>query len=128
MCVCVSPLPLLFQKQCLVIVKVVVVVLRMAALLMSFTGSDATALESTARRVKGGFILNGKKRWIGNALFDGPPLPFPLFLFPFQLSGNRKLIGDSRAANLLSLIGAGIPIRTTCDDEDHFDDSNCPCS
>ena len=34
-------------------------------------GSDATALESTARRVKGGFILNGKKRWIGNALFDG---------------------------------------------------------
>jgi alkylation response protein AidB-like acyl-CoA dehydrogenase len=32
-------------------------------------GSDATGLISTAKKVEGGFILNGKKRWIGNAGF-----------------------------------------------------------
>ncbi|KAK9804050.1 hypothetical protein WJX73_009036 [Symbiochloris irregularis] len=32
-------------------------------------GSDASALESTARKVDGGWILNGQKRWIGNATF-----------------------------------------------------------
>ena len=32
-------------------------------------GSDATGLLSTARKVEGGFILNGNKRWIGNAGF-----------------------------------------------------------
>lgn len=32
-------------------------------------GSDASALESTARKVEGGWILNGRKRWIGNATF-----------------------------------------------------------
>lgn len=30
-------------------------------------GSDATSLQSTARKVEGGFILNGHKRWIGQA-------------------------------------------------------------
>lgn len=30
-------------------------------------GSDATGLETTAERVSGGYILNGEKRWIGNA-------------------------------------------------------------
>lgn len=30
-------------------------------------GSDATGLKTTARRVDGGYILNGQKRWIGNA-------------------------------------------------------------
>ena len=32
-------------------------------------GSDATGLETTATRTKGGYILNGKKRWIGLAGF-----------------------------------------------------------
>ena len=32
-------------------------------------GSDAVALESTARRVGDDYILNGAKRWIGNASF-----------------------------------------------------------
>lgn len=32
-------------------------------------GSDAVALESTARRVGDEYILNGSKRWIGNASF-----------------------------------------------------------
>ena len=32
-------------------------------------GSDATGLKTTARRVEGGYILNGQKRWIGNATF-----------------------------------------------------------
>ncbi|PSC71354.1 Acyl-coenzyme A oxidase peroxisomal [Micractinium conductrix] len=30
-------------------------------------GSDASALTTTARRVQGGWVLNGRKRWIGNA-------------------------------------------------------------
>lgn len=30
-------------------------------------GSDAGSLETTARKTEGGFILNGNKRWIGNA-------------------------------------------------------------
>lgn len=30
-------------------------------------GSDATSLKTFARKVKGGYVLNGHKRWIGNA-------------------------------------------------------------
>ena len=30
-------------------------------------GSDAAALQTTARKVDGGWVLNGRKRWIGNA-------------------------------------------------------------
>lgn len=32
-------------------------------------GSDATSLKTTAKRVPGGYVLNGAKRWIGNATF-----------------------------------------------------------
>jgi alkylation response protein AidB-like acyl-CoA dehydrogenase len=32
-------------------------------------GSDATSLKSTATKVDGGYLLNGQKRWIGNATF-----------------------------------------------------------
>ncbi|KAK9820949.1 hypothetical protein WJX81_003664 [Elliptochloris bilobata] len=32
-------------------------------------GSDASALTTTARKVDGGWVLNGRKRWIGNATF-----------------------------------------------------------
>lgn len=31
-------------------------------------GSDASALTTTARRVQGGWVLNGRKRWIGNGM------------------------------------------------------------
>ena len=34
-------------------------------------GSDASALQTTAKRVSGGWELNGLKRWIGNATFAG---------------------------------------------------------
>lgn len=30
-------------------------------------GSDATSLKTHAKKVEGGYLLNGKKRWIGNA-------------------------------------------------------------
>ncbi|CAG9330650.1 unnamed protein product [Blepharisma stoltei] len=33
-------------------------------------GSDASALETTATPVKGGYVLNGVKRWIGNAILS----------------------------------------------------------
>ena len=29
-------------------------------------GSDASSLKTTAKKVEGGYIINGKKRWIGN--------------------------------------------------------------
>jgi acyl-CoA oxidase len=32
-------------------------------------GSDAAALTTSARRVPGGYVLNGQKRWIGNGTF-----------------------------------------------------------
>jgi alkylation response protein AidB-like acyl-CoA dehydrogenase len=32
-------------------------------------GSDASNLTTTAEKVEGGYILNGAKRWIGNATF-----------------------------------------------------------
>lgn len=32
-------------------------------------GSDASGLQTTARRVPGGWVLNGRKRWIGNGTF-----------------------------------------------------------
>jgi glutaryl-CoA dehydrogenase len=32
-------------------------------------GSDSVALETSARRVAGGYVLDGRKRWIGNAAF-----------------------------------------------------------
>lgn len=32
-------------------------------------GSDASALQTTATKVEGGYELNGFKRWIGNATF-----------------------------------------------------------
>lgn len=33
------------------------------------TGSDASNIKTTARKVEGGYVLNGRKRWIGNATF-----------------------------------------------------------
>lgn len=35
-------------------------------------GSDASSLATTATKVDGGYILNGNKRWIGNATFGNP--------------------------------------------------------
>lgn len=32
-------------------------------------GSDASGLKTTATKVEGGYLLNGQKRWIGNATF-----------------------------------------------------------
>ena len=32
-------------------------------------GSDATSLKTSAKKVDGGYILNGRKRWIGNSTF-----------------------------------------------------------
>jgi alkylation response protein AidB-like acyl-CoA dehydrogenase len=32
-------------------------------------GSDATSLKTNAKKVEGGYLLNGFKRWIGNSTF-----------------------------------------------------------
>jgi acyl-CoA oxidase len=34
-------------------------------------GSDASTLKTTAKKVPGGWLLNGTKRWIGNGTFAG---------------------------------------------------------
>ncbi|NDW60442.1 acyl-CoA dehydrogenase, partial [Yangia sp. PrR004] len=33
-------------------------------------GSDASSLTTNVKKVKGGYILNGNKRWIGNGNKD----------------------------------------------------------
>jgi len=33
------------------------------------TGSDASSIRTTAKKVEGGYLLNGRKRWIGNGTF-----------------------------------------------------------
>ena len=33
------------------------------------TGSDASHIQTTARKVEGGYLINGHKKWIGNATF-----------------------------------------------------------
>ena len=33
------------------------------------TGSDASSIKATAKKTEGGYLLNGRKRWIGNATF-----------------------------------------------------------
>ena len=33
-------------------------------------GSDATGLKTSAKKVEGGYMINGAKRWIGNATFS----------------------------------------------------------
>ena len=32
-------------------------------------GSDASGLTTAARKVDGGYLLSGRKRWVGNATF-----------------------------------------------------------
>lgn len=32
-------------------------------------GSDASSLKTTAKKVEGGYLVTGRKRWIGNATF-----------------------------------------------------------
>lgn len=32
-------------------------------------GSDASALKTTAKKVEGGYLLNGEKKWPGNGTF-----------------------------------------------------------
>jgi len=32
-------------------------------------GSDATSLKTTAKKVEGGYVINGSKRWIGSGTF-----------------------------------------------------------
>jgi len=32
-------------------------------------GSDSSQIQTTAKKVQGGYLLNGRKRWIGNATF-----------------------------------------------------------
>lgn len=34
-------------------------------------GSDASSLKTSAKKVEGGYLLNGRKRWIGGADMAG---------------------------------------------------------
>ena len=33
------------------------------------TGSDASNIKTSAKKVEGGYLITGRKRWIGNATF-----------------------------------------------------------
>ncbi|GER57456.1 acyl-CoA dehydrogenase [Striga asiatica] len=50
-------------------------------------GSDASALKTTARKVEGGWILDGQKRWIGNSTFADVLVIFARNLSTNQING-----------------------------------------
>ncbi|KAL8517242.1 hypothetical protein ACS0TY_015464 [Phlomoides rotata] len=50
-------------------------------------GSDASALRTTARKVEGGWILDGQKRWIGNSTFADVLLIFARNTTSNQING-----------------------------------------
>ncbi|KAI3474748.1 hypothetical protein Pfo_029933 [Paulownia fortunei] len=50
-------------------------------------GSDASALRTTARKVEGGWILDGQKRWIGNSTFADVLLIFARNTGTNQING-----------------------------------------
>ncbi|CAG9331799.1 unnamed protein product [Blepharisma stoltei] len=57
-------------------------------------GSDASSLETTATPVKGGYILNGVKRWLGNAIISDIMVIFARNTITKNVEG---FIMDSRA-------------------------------
>lgn len=60
-------------------------------------GSDASALETTATPVEGGFVLNGRKRWIGNAIVSDIMIIFARNTQTKQVQG---FIVDSKAKGI----------------------------
>ncbi|CAI9097255.1 OLC1v1033640C4 [Oldenlandia corymbosa var. corymbosa] len=50
-------------------------------------GSDASALRTTARKVEGGWILEGQKRWIGNSTFADILVIFARNISTNQING-----------------------------------------
>ena len=53
------------MPECIALVKVIA-----WALTEPDNGSDASGLKTYAKKVEGGYLLSGQKRWIGNATFS----------------------------------------------------------
>jgi acyl-CoA oxidase len=70
-------------------------------------GSDASSLNTTAKKVEGGWLLNGQKRWIGNATFADVAVIFARNLQTNQINGFivKKGTPGYRATKIENKIG-----------------------
>ncbi|KAJ7558445.1 hypothetical protein O6H91_04G039600 [Diphasiastrum complanatum] len=71
-------------------------------------GSDASSLSTTATKVKGGWLLNGQKRWIGNSTFADVAVIFARNTSTNQINGfivNKGSLGycATKIENKISL-------------------------
>ncbi|XP_002969089.2 acyl-coenzyme A oxidase 4, peroxisomal [Selaginella moellendorffii] len=73
-------------------------------------GSDASSLSTTATKAKGGWILNGQKRWIGNSTFADVAVIFARNTETNQINGFivRKGTPGYRATKIENKIGLRI--------------------
>jgi acyl-CoA oxidase len=70
-------------------------------------GSDASSLNTTAKKVEGGWLLNGQKRWIGNATFADVAVIFARNTQTNQINGFivKKGTPGYRATKIENKIG-----------------------
>ncbi|KZV15167.1 acyl-coenzyme A oxidase 4, peroxisomal-like [Dorcoceras hygrometricum] len=70
-------------------------------------GSDASSLRTTARKVEGGWILEGQKRWIGNSTFADILVIFARNIATNQINGFilKKNIPGLQATKIENKIG-----------------------
>lgn len=70
-------------------------------------GSDASSLKTTARKVKGGWVLDGQKRWIGNSTFADLLIIFARNTSTNQINGYivKKDAPGLRATKIENKIG-----------------------
>ncbi|KAK9920404.1 hypothetical protein M0R45_028959 [Rubus argutus] len=70
-------------------------------------GSDASALKTTATKVEGGWILDGQKRWIGNATFADVLIVFARNTATNQINGYivKKNVPGLKATKIENKIG-----------------------
>ncbi|XP_024371619.1 acyl-coenzyme A oxidase 4, peroxisomal [Physcomitrium patens] len=70
-------------------------------------GSDASSLNTTAKKVEGGWLLNGQKRWIGNATFADVAVLFARNTQTNQINGFivKKGTPGYRATKIENKIG-----------------------
>ncbi|MBA0579567.1 hypothetical protein Gorai_021820, partial [Gossypium raimondii] len=73
-------------------------------------GSDASAVNTTARKVEGGWIIDGQKRWIGNSTFADVLVIFARNITTNQINGYivKKNSPGLKATKIANKIGVRI--------------------
>ena len=87
-------------------------------------GSDASGLVSTATPVKGGYLINGSKRWIGNASFSDIIIVFARDTVSRKV---KSFIVDSRSSGITTnVIKRKLAMRPVMNCDIHFKDVFVP--